>query len=220
MGKKGAERSPAHSWEVVVASSHRAGTSFSSGADRWLVLAGAGLLVLGLVLRLLTDIGRSTATGDTVAPGADTAVASAPAVAATDSAALAPSAAESTAAASLGATSDPRERAEPSPAAIPASRPTRAPAPAVAPPVEPAAVAPVASLGGWRVQLGVFGQVANAEKLKRQVEALGYRGEITPVGERLRVRAVGLADEPAARAAADSIAAALGVRGSPLPPGR
>lgn len=210
-----------------MASSHRAGTSFSSGADRWLVLAGAGLLVLGLVLRLLTDIGRSTAAVDTVPPAADSAAAApAPALAAADSATPAPALAESTAAASLGATSERRERAEPSPAAIPAARPKPS-APAVLPPPKAATTASAATIGapaaapdGWRVQLGVFGQAANAEKLTRQVEALGYRGEITPVGERLRVRAVGLPDEAAARAAADSIAAALGVRGSLLAPGR
>ncbi|MCU0619894.1 MAG: SPOR domain-containing protein [Gemmatimonadales bacterium] len=67
------------------------------------------------------------------------------------------------------------------------------------------------------MQLGTFGQQANAEKLRSEVDALGYRTATetisTASGAMHRVRAVGFADATAARRAADSIASATGTRG-------
>jgi DedD protein len=206
-----------------VFSSRRTAASLTSGADRWLVLAGAGLLVLGLVLRLLTDIGRSTAVVDTLPPMADSRV--------TVSEPSAPPAAtgaervESTSAASLGASGETPMPAEPAPPRSPATVPVRS-TPKTAPPKTPTTPSSTAAAapGEWQVQLGVFGQAANAEKLRVRVEALGLTTEVVPLpgpeGERHRVRVVGFRSEAAARAAADSVAAGIGVRGVVMSPGR
>jgi cell division septation protein DedD len=178
----------------------RKGNLFTGGPDRWLVLAGAGLLVLGLVLRLLTDIGRSTAAGDTATPLADTkAPAAEPAIA------LPPTTAET-----LAAT--PRD---PEPAPAPAARPA---APPEKKPTPPLAKAPAAS--GWGIQLGAFGQRANAARLESRVRALGYQASVAEMGALTRVRVDGLADRAAAQAAADSIARTLGTKGVVVGPGR
>lgn len=188
----------------------RKGNLFTSGPDRWLVLAGAGLLVLGLVLRLLTDIGRSTAAGDTATPVADTkapAVEPVPAAEPAHAAALPPTTAET-----LAAT-------PPVPEPVPA--PTTRPAAPATKPTPPAAKAPAApATSGWGVQLGAFGQRANAERLQSRVRALGYEAGVTETGTLARVRVNGLADRAAAEAAADSIAHALGTRGVVVGPGR
>jgi cell division protein FtsN len=179
----------------------RKGNLFTSGPDRWLVLAGAGLLVLGLVLRLLTDIGRSTAAGDTATPVADRKVPAAepmPAV-------LPPTTAET-----LAATPSAPEPA-PAPVSRPAAPREKAPAPAVA-------KAPATS--GWGVQLGAFGQRANAERLQSRVRALGYQATIADAGALTRVRVNGLADRAAAQAAADAHARTLGTKGVVVSPGR
>lgn len=168
---------------------------FSAGPDRWLVLAGAGLLVLGLVLRLLTDIGRSTAQGDTTTHVADTQ-------------ASPPAALPATTAETLGAT-------PPAPAVPqPESRPPSTPAPEAAKPA-PAALA----TNGWGVQLGAFGQRANAERLQAQVQKLGYTASVGASGALTRVRVVGLPDRAAAQQAADSIGRVLGTKGLVVGPG-
>lgn len=183
----------------------RKGNLFTSGPDRWLVLAGAGLLVLGLVLRLLTDIGRSTAAGDIAAPVADTQAPSAEPAPAT---ALPPTTAET-----LAATPP-----VPEPAPAPTTRPT---APAEKKPTPPAAKAPAAPASAdWGVQLGAFGQRANAERLQSRVRALGFQVGVADAGGLTRVRVNGLADRAAAQAAADSIARALGTTGVVVGPGR
>jgi DedD protein len=200
--------------------SRRRGSTFVRGTDRWLVMAGVGALVLGLVLRLLTDIGRSTS----AAPPPESRL---PNVAMPGAPAALPTTAETLAATverseppSPGAAAKPvrpLEAAPPAPGASPAR--TAAPAAADSPPARPAATRPAAvpSGGGWSVQLGTFGQQANAEKLRSEVDALGYRTATetisTASGAMHRVRAVGFADATAARRAADSIASATGTRG-------
>ena len=191
--------------------SRRKGSLFTSGPDRWLVLAGAGLLVLGLVLRLLTDIGRSTAAGDTAAPIADMATPVSPAPAAPS---LPATTAETLAAsppipapATVTKTSVPK-------ASSTATRPAASPAPKPSAPVE------ATGLAGWGVQLGAFGNRANAERLRSRVQVLGYGTNIIDAGTLTRVRVSGLADRQAAEAAADSIARALGTRGVVVGPGR
>ncbi len=187
----------------------RKGSLFTSGPDRWLVLAGAGLLVLGLVLRLLTDIGRSTAAGDTATPMADIET---PGSAAPTGAALPATTAET-----LAAT-------PPAPGAAPAAvaKPPRSVAPpAAATTGAPRPATPAANgLSGWGVQLGAFGKRANAERLGSRVQVLGYRANVIDAGTLTRVRVSGLADRGAAQAAADSIARALGTRGVVVAPGR
>jgi len=174
-------------------------TLFSSGSDRWLVLAGAGLLVLGLVLRLLTDIGRSTAQGDTTTPTADTAVAdmSAP----------------------LGTTAETLAATPPAPMPEAASSaPAPAATPVSSPPAKRALPSPLAT-NGWGVQLGAFSRPANAERLQAQVQRLGYVASVGASGKLTRVRVGGLPDRDAARQAADSIARTLGTKGLVVGPG-
>ncbi len=191
----------------------RKGSLFTSGPDRWLVLAGAGLLVLGLVLRLLTDIGRSTAAGDTAAPVADmptpeSSPPGAPALPATTAETLAAS----------------PPALAPAPAAdVKPSRPKSPPAAARAaakPAPKPSAPVEATGLSGWGVQLGAFGNRANAERLRSRVEVLGYHTNVIDGGTLSRVRVSGLADRASAEAAADSIARALGTRGVVVGPGR
>jgi cell division protein FtsN len=196
-----------------VFASRRKGSLFTSGPDRWLVLAGAGLLVLGLVLRLLTDIGRSTAAGDTAAPVADMATpeASAPGVP------TLPITTAETLAASPAAR-------EPAPAAVPKAAQPKAPSAATRSAAGPAptktAPAAASDAAGWGVQLGAFGNRANAERLRSRVQVLGYRTDVIEAGTLARVRVSGLADRAAAEAAADSISRALGTRGVVVGPGR
>jgi cell division septation protein DedD len=176
----------------------RKGNMFTSGPDRWLVLAGAGLLVLGLVLRLLTDIGRSTAAGDTATPVADTrALPEEPAPG------LPPTTADTLAAST----------AVPGPPPVSAAKPV---------PVKPSAPAIGAALAatGWSVQLGAFGQEANAQRLAGRVRELGYEASVVNAGKLTKVRVDGLADRRAAQAAADSIARVLDTKGVVVGPGR
>ena len=176
----------------------RKGNRFTSGPDRWLVLAGAGLLVLGLVLRLLTDIGRSTAAGDTATPVADTrALPEEPAPG------LPPTTADTLAA----STAVP----EPPPVSVARPVPVKPSAPAIA-------AAPAAT--GWSVQLGAFGQAANAQRLAGRVRELGYEASVVNAGKLTKVRVDGLADRRAAQAAADSIARVLDTKGVVVGSGR
>jgi len=196
-----------------VFATRRKGSLFTSGPDRWLVLAGAGLLVLGLVLRLLTDIGRSTAAGDMAAPAAD----------------MAASEASAPAAASLPATTAETLAAspptpEPAPAAVvkpalPKAPPTVA-KPAAKPASTPSGPVEAAGLSGWGVQLGAFGNRANAERLRSRVQVLGYQTNVIEACTLSRVRVGGLSDRRAAEAAADSIARVVGTRGVVVGPGR
>jgi cell division septation protein DedD len=70
------------------------------------------------------------------------------------------------------------------------------------------------------VQLGAFGQRANADRLQSRVRALGYQAGVTETGALARVRVNGLPDRAAAEVAADSIARALGTKGVVVGPGR
>jgi cell division septation protein DedD len=179
----------------------RKGNMFTSGPDRWLVLAGAGLLVLGLVLRLLTDIGRSTAAGDTATPVADTrALPEEPALG------LPPTTADTLAAST----------------AVPGPPPISVAEPVPVKPSAPAIGAAPATLAatGWSVQLGAFGQAANAQRLAGRVRNLGYEASVVNAGKLTKVRVEGLADRRAAEAAADSIARVLDTKGVVVGPGR
>jgi DedD protein len=134
-----------------------------------------------------------------------------------------PRAATETAAADPPATSDPEPRAdagatsgettvaatrtEPERVAPPAAQPT--PAAAVAPPKP----APAAAGGDWIVQLGSFGEEANARRVAQRAGTFGYKADVSSVkrgGQTLyRVR-VG---PQKTRAEADSAASALRAHG-------
>jgi cell division septation protein DedD len=116
----------------------------------------------------------------------------------------------------------------PVPAAVPAAKPARAPAPphtaATAlhkgAPAHAGAhagetrVAPVAvAAGGWSVQLGVFASSANAQRLTRRAQAMGFATRVSRLEPRglYRVWIAGLAD----RAAAEQMAHKLRAAGLP-----
>lgn len=153
----------------------------TSSPNRWLLLAGAGLLALGFVLRLMLDIGRTgaTTTGDAQAAtdtvGRETVAPPAPAAPAPDTA-----------------------------VATPALAPADTNVPSLPTPV-PAATSPYA------VQLGVFSADANARRVVDAARALGYEARSAPVGNsgKFRVRVSGFADRAAAQTAADSLSRSL-----------
>lgn len=98
----------------------------------------------------------------------------------------------------------------------PAARATPTP-PALAPratatPLASASAAPAASAGGYVVQLGSFASRSNAERLARQVHALGYTVSVSrgTAGRRLYRVQVGPARE---RTAAEQLAAKLRTQG-------
>lgn len=166
----------------------------SSGANRWLLLAGLGLLVLGLVLRMMLDIGAVgggaavdsttviTAAGDSAAVGTTAA-----GEAAVDSAAL-----DTTAAAS---------------AAPPTTDSSAAAPPTAAPP----------TAASYVVQLGLFSRQSNAESIQGKAAALGYTATVHPLqrGTRTlyRVSVDGIPTSDAAKQAADSLSRGLKING-------
>lgn len=159
----------------------RGGRTTGSNPNRWLLLAGAGLLALGVVLRLMMDIGRTAASAPDDAP------------APTDSAPMPiPAPAAEVAAATR-------------PDTTVTSRDTVAPV-APAAPMAPAAAVP-AGPGPWVVQLGVFGSPDNAKRVVSEAQRLGVAALAVPVGTagRVRVRTSGYASREAAQAAADSL---------------
>ena len=132
-------------------------------------------------------------------------------------AAESPAAAEAapTSAATRGATAPAAEQRDEPPAAVASTAPPpRAPAPA---PAQTAAVTPpkpaAAAAGDWTVQLGSFGEEANARRVAQRASTFGYKAEVsrtTSGGRTLyRVR-VG---PQATRAAADATASALRAHG-------
>jgi DedD protein len=93
------------------------------------------------------------------------------------------------------------------------AEPQREPAVATAPPPKPAPAAPAAAAGDWIVQLGSFGEEANARRLAERSGTFGYKAEVSSYrsgGRTLyRVR-VGPARS---RAEADATASALKAHG-------
>jgi cell division septation protein DedD len=98
-------------------------------------------------------------------------------------------------------------REAPKAAAPPVAAPK--PAPAARAPAQPAS----AVKGGWTVQLGVFGEEANARRLAERVRTFGYKPEVSTIksgGKTLyRVRT----GQSAARGEADATASALAAHG-------
>ncbi len=198
--------------------------------DRWLLIGAVALILVGLALRLVAPRDELARAGDRFVPRQDTAVAREPARA--DTAPTTTGAARDSAPGAAPSTAVPDSSpdsarvpvpAKPAPASrAPDSTRRQLPAPKPAPPPR-AAEAPAAPQSGtWGVQLGAFGQHANAERLRDRVRALGFAAEVAPIddGRGLeRVRVGGLADSTAARAAADSLSRAVGMRAVVVPPG-
>ena len=194
-------------------SRHRSGGG--SSANRWLLVAGAGLVILAFVARMLLDIGHTRVTDLAAAMRPDT---TARAEATTPDSAVTPG--------PTGTDSSPATATPPGTAVVPATPPvfqpdtTASPAPGPVPP----APAPADRLGTYAVQIGAFGSEANATKLGARASALGYTAQVVPPergGSTLYfVRVTELSGASEARLAADSLARTLGVKSVVVPPGR
>ncbi len=214
-------------------SSHR--SSGGSSANRWLIVAGAGLVILAFVARMLLDIGHTKVSDLAGVLKPDTTSAqSAPAVVTPDSAPAAEPAAV------VDTPSTPAPAPAPAPALV-ATPPAVAATPTrrvtnVTPPVlkndtttpraaSPTTPAPAAASGsGYAVQIGAFGSEANANKLRDRASNLGYTAAVIPqrrgASELYLVRVQGLTSAETARQASDSLARTLGVKSVVVPPGR
>ncbi|MAT65564.1 MAG: sporulation protein [Gammaproteobacteria bacterium] len=114
---------------------------------------------------------------------------------------------------------------EPAPAAEPEPEPTPepepAPAPDPAPAAEPAPAQPPAAAStpasGWVVQVASFSQQANAERLRDQLQAKGYKAFVesasTGAGTTWRVRVGPVSERPAAEKIQGEIAKAFDLKG-------
>ena len=200
-------------------SRHR--SSGGSNANRWLIVAGAGLVILAFVARMLLDIGHTKVSDLAAVMRPDTAAASAPVPAPPEP-----------------AIDTPATPLVPGPAAVTPPPPAlrhdtaaqlaRSSQPVPAPPMKPTvkpAPAPLAPAGsGYAVQIGAFGSEANATKLGEQASALGYTAAVIPqtrgASTLYLVRVKGLAGAGEARQAADSLARSLGVKSVVVRPGR
>lgn len=173
----------------------RHGSSGGSSANRWLIVAGAGLVILAFVARMLLDIGHTKVSDLAAAMRPDTAPSAAAVVtpAAADSEMLAPE--------------------------TEAAPDTTAPVPT--PPVAATASAsPVAR--GYAVQIGAFGSEGNATRLSERATGLGYPASVIPqersASTLYLVRVNGLSSPERARVAADSLARSLRVKSVIIPP--
>lgn len=210
-------------------SSHR--SSGGSSANRWLIVAGAGLVILAFVARMLLDIGNTKVSDLAGVLKPDTTAAQ-----------VAPAVVTPEAAPDSAPTAVVDSPSTPAPAPSPAPPPATAPATATATPVRvtngtppvlkteptpaPSTPAPVAAApgSGYAVQIGAFGSEANANKLRDRAATLGYAAAVIPqrrgASELFLVRVQGLTSVGAARQASDSLARTLGVKSVVVPPGR
>ena len=208
-------------------SSHR--SSGGSSANRWLIVAGAGLVILAFVARMLLDIGNTKVSDLAEVLKPDTTAAQAAPAAVTPE-----EAPDSAPTAIVDTPSTPTPVASPAP---PPATPTATATPVRVnngtPPVlkteptpAPSTPAPVAapSGSGYAVQIGAFGSEANANKLRDRASALGFAAAVISqrrgASELYLVRVQGLTSVEAARQASDSLARTLGVKSVVVPPGR
>lgn len=91
------------------------------------------------------------------------------------------------------ASSEPQSKPEPEPepAAKPAPKAEPKPAPKPEPKPAVASNAPSSSAGGWAVQVGSFGDPANAERLQKELQGKGFAAYRIPRGSKLTVVFVG-----------------------------
>jgi cell division septation protein DedD len=187
-------------------SRHRSGGGNS--ANRWLVVAGAGLVILAFVARMLLDIGQTRVSdlAGVLRPDSATAATPVPAPApAVDTVAVTP-------VREAAPTAAPSAPLPDSVAATPVASPPPVPAPV-----------PSAS-GRVVIQIGAFGSEANATKLSQRASAIGYEATVIPQvrgNTTLYLVRVIRAGTPAeARIVSDSLAHALGVNAVVLRPGQ
>jgi DedD protein len=124
--------------------------------------------------------------------------------------------AQTAAVAEPAAVSAPEPEPEPEPAVVAAAPPPERPAPAAAPPPAPARPAPAAATaaaGDWTVQLGSFGEEANARRLAQRADTFGYKAEVSSYRSDGRTLYRVRVGPQATRAAADAAASALRAHG-------
>jgi len=198
-------------------SRHR--SSGGSNANRWLIVAGAGLVILAFVARMLLDIGHTKVSDLAAVMRPDTATAAAPAPAppepAIDTLATPPPAPVVVTPQPPVLKHDTTAQRAPSPRTVPA--------PPTTPSVTPAPAPPTPAGSGYTVQIGAFGSEANATKLSERASALGYTAKVIPQvrgASTLYVVRVKALSANEARQAADSLARSLGVKSVVVPPGK
>jgi DedD protein len=118
----------------------------------------------------------------------------------------APEAAEQQASADEGAEA---AEPEPEPAVVAAAPPPERPAATAAPPPKPAPVA----AGDWTVQLGSFGEEANARRQAQRAGTFGYKAEVSSYRSSGRTLYRVRVGPQATRAAAEATASALRAHG-------
>jgi cell division septation protein DedD len=189
----------------MFSSRHR---SKGSSANRWLIVAGAGLVVLAFVARMLLDIGHAKVSDLTGVLGGGKPATLEPAAAPSPAPEAAPSLPPLQEQPAVASAESVPKVAPPAPEAHHTTPPAPAPAPGAA----------------YSVQIGAFSSEANASKLVARSSSLGYQARIVPqpraTGTLYLVRVAGLASADAARRVADSLAHGLGVKAVILPPGR
>ena len=185
----------------MFSSRHR---SSGSSANRWLIVAGAGLVILAFVARMLLDIGHTKVSDLAGGLRPDTTPARA-----VEPAVVAPEAAVNT----LGAASPETARV------TVATPPPILKNDRTSPPTTSTSTS-----GGYAVQIGAFGSEANAMKLGKRASVLGYTATVIPqrrgASMLYLVRVEGLSSAGQARQASDSLARTLGVKSVVVPPGR
>jgi cell division septation protein DedD len=198
-------------------SRHR--SSGGSNANRWLIVAGAGLVILAFVARMLLDIGHTKVSDLAAVMRPDTATAAAPAPAppepVIDTLATPPPAPVVVTPQPPVLKRDTTAQRAPSPRTVPA--------PPTTPSVTPAPAPPNPAGSGYTVQIGAFGSEANATKLSERASALGYTAKVIPQvrgASTLYVVRVKALSANEARQAADSLARSLGVKSVVVPPGK
>jgi len=91
------------------------------------------------------------------------------------------------------ASSEPQSKPKPEPEPAAKPEPKAEPKPAAKPEPKPAVAsnAPSSSAGGWAVQVGSFGDPANAERLQKELQGKGFAAYRIPRGSKLTVVFVG-----------------------------
>ena len=214
-----------------------------SSANRWLVVAGAGLVILAFVARMLLDIGHTKVSDlagvlrpDTAKAAATSAPAPTPAdTVGPDTFPASPAAAQRPASTPPDTATNPASPAPPAtPPKVSMSQATASPgtAPSSTPPtgthVTVAKPPPVLRMdtttpgSRYVVQIGAFGSEANAAKLGQRASALGYEATVVPQvrgdATLYLVRVVRAGSPADARIVSDSLANTLGVKAVVLRP--
>jgi DedD protein len=100
-----------------------------------------------------------------------------------------------------------RPEPQPEPARAAVAPPAAAPAPAATPPK------PAPAAGDWTVQLGSFGEEANARRVAQRAQTVGHKAEVSPIRSNGRTLYRVRVTPARSRAEADAAASALKAHG-------